>query len=134
MGQIRGAGRIHSARTPAELAAKQEAEVRKRADLGLIDNALPFVVSAPVFARIDGGEWLIDCECGAGNAIEPGWPEARCFACGAIHTVVVIPDEETRLNIEHVLSCRPLARNRWWRQGEDLVGLAIENAERGVRF
>ncbi|MDP3717086.1 MAG: hypothetical protein Q8T13_04870 [Acidobacteriota bacterium] len=134
MGRIRGASRLHNVKTPEELAAKHEAEIRARADLGLLDVAIPFVASTLVHARVDGGEWLIDCECGAGNAVEPGWPEARCFACGAVHTVVAIPDEETRLNIEHVLSCRPLARNRWWRHGEDLVGLAIENAEHGVRF
>lgn len=134
MARIYGAKRLHNVRTPEELVAKHEAEIRKLADLGRIDNARPFVCEEPVHARIDGGEWLIDCDCGAGNAVEPGWPEARCFACGAVHVNVVMPDEDLRLNVEHVLSARRHTKNRWWSPGERLLDLAIENAVRGVMF
>lgn len=135
MAVIRGASRLYGVRTPEQWAELHAAAIRERGDAGLIDVGRPFQSHAAVMARIDGGEWLIDCACGAGAALEPAWGGvARCFACGAVHANVILPTEADRLNIEHVVAARPHAKNRWWSPGETLLDLALENAERGVRF
>lgn len=35
-----------------------------------------------VFARVDFGRWIADCECGAANYVEPSDPVYFCATCG----------------------------------------------------
>lgn len=35
-----------------------------------------------VFARVDFGRWIADCECGAANYVEPSDPVYLCSTCG----------------------------------------------------
>jgi hypothetical protein len=85
-------------------------------------------------ARVNHGEWLFDCECGSGVAAAPEFSAAYCFGCGAIHTHVVFPETDDRLNIEHILLARPRSENRNWEPTETLTALAIQNAEHKVVF
>jgi hypothetical protein len=88
----------------------------------------------PVTARINHGVWVFDCDCGAGVAADPDFSVACCFGCGAIHTAVVFPSEEERLNIEHVLLSRPRTENRNWDPKENLITLLSDNGEHGVKL
>lgn len=85
-------------------------------------------------ARVNHGVWLVDCECGAGVAVDPTFSAGYCFGCGAIQTTVIFPDSDDRLNIEHILLSRSMVANRNWEPTETLTDLAIENAERKVVF
>lgn len=87
-------------------------------------------VTEPVDAFISDGEWLIQCECGAGNSVDPAQGLARCGPCGAVHTHVVIPDD--REAIEAVLMRRPRDVNRNWLPGETVAELERENVAHGV--
>ncbi len=87
--------------------------------------------SGRVKARIEAGFWISDCgdgECRAGNAAHPEWPEARCFACGAIHEVKF---PKARKDIEAVLLARPQAVRNWV-PGETVASLRAENKRNGV--
>jgi hypothetical protein len=88
-------------------------------------------VETPIEARVDAGTWLVDCECGAGNATDPAWGVACCFGCGAIHTTVVFPAPRTCEAIERLLVARPKPIDRAWRPGESLVDLMRENRDHG---
>lgn len=84
----------------------------------------------PRIARINYGRWLTDCACGAGVAVDSTFPDARCFFCGAVMSVVFPPLEE-REAIEVLLLRRPL-ENRHWRPYESVVDVARLNAAHGV--
>lgn len=88
-------------------------------------------VDTPIAARVDAGTWLVDCECGAGNATDPAWGQACCFGCGAIHTAVVFPEPNAREAIELLLVQRPRPIDRAWRPEESLVDLMLENRNHG---
>jgi hypothetical protein len=100
----------HGARTPEEYRAKQAAAIAKLQTHGF--RCEVHVEPTGVSARIDANTWLIDCECGAGNATDPAWGFACCFGCGAIHTTVLFPDDATL--IEAALIARPNIRSRGW--------------------
>lgn len=80
---------------------------------------------APVTARVDANTWLIDCECGAGNATDPAWGLACCFGCGAVHEAIVFPADVDV--IEALLLARPDVPRRGWDVGQSLVDLIREN-------
>jgi len=86
---------------------------------------------APIAAQIRGNAWVIQCECGAGNATDPQWQIACCFACGAVHRQVVFPKDAAA--IEKVLLERPKVQNRHWMPGETVDDLIAENVAHGVR-
>lgn len=93
-------------------------------------------------AYINYGRWIIDCACGAGNAVDPAFAFAVCVACGAIHRDIRYPAD--RAAIEATLSDRARAVNRNWEpteiahargreRGDTLASLQAENAAHGVR-
>lgn len=49
-------------------------------------RSLPFTGLAtnkdPVFARIDFGRWIADCECGGAEYVDPDDPIFFCLSCG----------------------------------------------------
>ena len=88
----------------------------------------------PVSAVVNHGVWVFVCDCGAGVAADPQFSAGYCFECGAIHTNVVFPDDEDRLNIEHVLLARKRMENRNWNEGETLIEMLADNGEHGVKL
>jgi len=66
--------------------------------------------ASSVYARVDFGRWLADCECGAANYVEPTVPDLYyCPTCGNETTngaarVVIFPDN--RIEIEQELLLR----------------------------
>ena len=110
---------------------------QRHADILAKNRARGFPVEAhtdarPIVARVNHGRWLVDCvACGSGAGVDPDWPEARCFGCGAIYTSVVLPPD--RVAIETVLVKRPRLDTRNWEPGETADTLRAENVERGVR-
>ncbi len=90
--------------------------------------------SAPQIARINHGVWVFDCDCGAGVAADPHFSAGYCFGCGAIHTNVVWPSTEDRLNIEHVILARHKTVNRNWDPDETLADVLVTNVEHGVKL
>ena len=85
--------------------------------------------SPEVAARIEAGRWIIDCECGAGNAVHPEFSVARCFGCGAMHKVKFPKD---LADIEAMLLLRPQTVTRDWVPGETVATLRNENERHGV--
>lgn len=81
-------------------------------------------------AYISANRWVIDCECGAGNATDPAWGFACCFGCGAVHEHVQFPTDIDA--IEQALLSRPFPMNRNWRPSETAETLTAENIEHGV--
>lgn len=84
-------------------------------------------VDAALDARIENGWWVVDCECGAGNATSPEIPIACCFACGAVHETIVFPPTEALETLERLLLARPNAASRWWKPGETFNEVFAEN-------
>ena len=82
---------------------------------GLLDT--PFVdcepVGKPVFAKVNFGQWLVECECGGAETVH--WDEAifYCFSCGNFENhgkprEVIFPSEKERDDIERILLERPI--------------------------
>lgn len=86
----------------------------------------------PIVAYIAAGSWVVDCECGAGNAVDLDGACARCFGCGAVHENVVMPPARERERIEAVLLERPKPFNRNWRRPETVDTLRAENILHGI--
>ena len=81
-------------------------------------------------AFVDAGRWIINCECGAGNAAHPDWDGmAVCTECGSVHHNVVFPDLAMRRQIEVLLDERPDNRNKFWFAHESIEQLRQENVE-----
>jgi len=111
-------------KTLAQLRQKQAKTLASMRAFGI--EAVEVEVSTPAVARLEGNRWLLDCLCGSGVAVNPGWPEARCMgeACGRVYTNVQIPVD--RAEIEAALLTLPPAQ-RYWYPGEtaaDVVGKA----------
>ena len=81
--------------------------------------------TTPVTARIEQNRLIVDCQCGAGNAVDPDHALARCGECGAIHTDVILSPELP--HIIALLEQRPMAKNRTWWPTETLADLRREN-------
>lgn len=79
----------------------------------------------PAAARVDFGSWIVDCACGAGNAVDPADRVALCFACGAVHEGVAFPADVAA--VEQLLLVRPAQQLRAWRPDEPLAALEAEN-------
>jgi hypothetical protein len=83
-------------------------------------------------ARVDANSWIVDCECGAGNATAPDWGVAYCFSCGAIHRAIVFPGQDNCDLIEAVLVERVKPMTRGWDPDQTLVDLVAENVFVGI--
>lgn len=126
----------HSVTTPEDYSAKHAAFIAKKAAQG--QRFAVHEVSTPMTARVDANTWLIDCDCGAGNATDPDWGVACCFGCGAIHTQVIFPADADL--IAAVLTVRPRVLGRGWepagyrgRERDQTVDdLLAENASLGL--
>jgi len=125
---IMGPQEHHAVKSPEEYRAKQKATIEAKQAQGARYEI--HIVGTPASCRIDQNSWIIDCECAAGNAVTPTWPEACCFGCGAIHTMLMWPPD--REKIEGMLLKRPNPAHRNWRPGETLESLAAENRSIGA--
>ncbi len=80
----------------------------------------------PVYARVDFGRWIADCECGGAEYIDPEYPLFFCNSCGNNEyngqlRPTIIPDAGEREAIEKVLIKRPVDNSR----GSDAIQKAI---------
>ncbi|HAL17318.1 MAG TPA: hypothetical protein DCP32_11395 [Anaerolineaceae bacterium] len=112
----------------------------------------------PVFARIDFGRWLADCECNGAEYVDPDYPLFFCNSCGnqefnGQSRPVEFPDEQKRAAIEKVLSERPVDDSRGvdvvhkamlskplipglvrsWNPGESISDLRAQNRKAGLK-
>lgn len=89
-----------------------------------------WMATGEVVARIEYGNWIIDCPAGCGNAefADPDWAYFACTECGAGVLNVTFPKD--RGGIEQALTKRPLDKNRHWFPHETLKDLLAENKER----
>lgn len=67
----------------------------------------------PVFARIELGQWLADCECGGCEFVDPIEPVFFCLSCGNRNDAnmlrpVTFPLPEERAEIETLILARPV--------------------------
>jgi len=120
---ILGPREHHMVKSPDEYRAAQMKFITARQAQGARYEV--HMVDTPVSARVDHNSWVIDCECGAGNAVDPLWPNAHCFGCGAIHTNIVWPIN--REQIEVILLQRVDVTKRNWHTGETEDDLRAEN-------
>lgn len=81
----------------------------------------------PIEARIDHGRLIVDCPCGAGNAVDADATLACCFGCGLVHLHVVLPPKKDLAAIEKVLLRRQRPHHRNWTPGETVEKLQAEN-------
>ncbi len=59
----------------------------------------------PVYARIDFGRWIADCECGGAEYVDPDEPIFFCLSCGNSATSgrarqVVFPEDRDKIEKE----------------------------------
>jgi len=127
---ILGIPEQHGVATPAALEALHVRKIEERQAIGM--RVTVSTSRTEIRPYVDLGRWVADCPCGAGIAVEPTWPEARCFGCGTVYTQIAWPDATTRRDIEQTLLARRTARHRnWhWQEGETLADLTAENAAR----
>ena len=85
----------------------------------------------PLTAYVNGGNWIVRCSCGAGNATDPQWRIACCYGCGAIHRTIAFPPSAALSEGVRLLLDRPVA-NRNWEPGETVDDLRRENDEHGL--
>lgn len=128
---ILGPRELHNVSTPD---AYRRAHARAIGRLvGAGARVMVHVMPGPKAARIDFGNWVIDCECGAGNATDPTWGIACCFGCGAVHEDIVFPPPQVRAAIEQLVLARPRIANRFWSPGETVAHVRADNLTHGVR-
>ena len=65
----------------------------------------------PVYARIDSGRWIGDCECGGAEYVDPDEPIFFCLSCGNVRfkscaRSVIFPRD--RQEIERLILARPV--------------------------
>jgi hypothetical protein len=126
---IKTARELHSVRTPQQYREKHARAIATRAARG--ERVAVLETIAPLEARIDPQSgWIVDCDCGAGNATDPAWGFACCFGCGAVHVCLGFP--VVWKAIEALLLRRPRQENRGWRPGETLEDLRADNLAHGL--
>ena len=108
---IQTARHVHGVGTIEELRAMHERTMHQRSLRTRDQRVKAFPATRPLVARVNDGTWLGDCDCGSGVAIDPDWPEARCFGCGAIYAEIIFP--ERRAEIEQLLEARPRVNQNW---------------------
>lgn len=113
----------HSAKSGEEYLARHAAFIARKRKAGQRFS----VHESPgrLQAHVDANTWLVDCECGAGNATSPELGFACCFSCGAIHHNVVFPEDHAL--IEALLVARPHVMKRGWDVGQTVVAMIAEN-------
>lgn len=115
----------HAVKTPQEYLGKHAAAIARLQKAGM-RYAVHHSPGIPL-ARIFAGQWVIDCECRAGNATDPRWGFACCFGCGAIHRQIIFPADWEA--IERALIERTQPAHRHWLPGEPIENLMKENAD-----
>ena len=117
----------HATRDTAEYHAKHRAFIETERTVGGRDVEIH--ESGRLVAYVSHGRWVVMCECGAGNDVDVGARLALCFACGAVHDVV-LPRHRDRIEAE--LLRRPKTKTRNWEHGETVADLRAENRDNGI--
>jgi len=88
---------------------------KKMVARGVLDT--PFIdcepTGKPVFAKVNFGQWLVECECGGAESVHWDEPIFYCFSCGNFENhgkprTVIFPSEKERSDIERILLERPI--------------------------
>lgn len=125
---IETAREIHGVRSAQDYRRRQAAVLQTQTKRG--GRSVVHDSTIPVVAYIAWNRWVIDCECGAGNATDPANPFACCFGCGAVHERVQFPPNVQA--IERVLLQRVKPSTRNWFPQETVDDLIAENVAHGV--
>ena len=92
----------------------------------------------PVEARINHSRWIADCPyCIHAEMVDPDNKKFFCLNCGMEHNghrplPVKFPPKAQRLEIERLLSIRPLEANRNWFPYETVQDIRQENIDYGL--
>jgi len=106
--------------------------------LAATGRALPPVADvaedAPIFARINGGRWIVVCDCGMSEAVWLALPLFYCHNCwntaiGGRWRPVAVPAD--RDEIQRLLVMRPYV-NRAWIPGESVEDVRADNLAHGL--
>lgn len=129
---IQTAREIHNCRTLDEFSlrhAEAIAAKQRRGERVELHRSV-----APKVAYIDRGQWVIRCDCGAGNTFDPEWADglALCFGCGAQHVNVTLPSTQDRATLERLLLARPESKTRNWTSRETMEEIEAENEAHGM--
>jgi hypothetical protein len=87
------------------------------------------VMGPPLIAQVQGGRWVVRCQCGGHEVVSPSDPVAFCFSCcntdnkGALRPVKF---PEAVKEIEAALMMRR-AENRHFLKGETVMDLIEQN-------
>jgi hypothetical protein len=89
----------------------------------------------PVFAYVNHGRWVADCECNNAQLVDPADPRFYCIDCfnvafGGRWRAVTFPTEVA--GIQTVLEQRPERKRQNWQPGETVELLEAENIEQGL--
>ena len=89
-------------------------------------------IGKKVYAFVDHGRWVAQCECGGAESVDPDSPIFFCCSCGNRSTTgrpreVVFPKEMER--IETILLKRTDPRWKCWKVGESIESLEKEYSE-----
>jgi hypothetical protein len=75
----------------------------------------------PVYARIDWGRWIADCECGGAEYVDPDEPLFFCMSCGnkvsnGRARKVEFPKDRSKIETETMK--QPEGGARSWKRGD----------------
>lgn len=118
----------HRVRSAAEYLQKHAEFLARQANSGA--RYVVHESAERLIAWISGNTWVVQCECGSGNATDPGWCLACCYSCGAIHRQIVFPPDVAAVERELVKRRRPA--NRHWFPHETVDDLRAENITAGI--
>jgi hypothetical protein len=103
------------------------------------------LTARPLVARVNHGQWIASCDCGApadkiptpGGVVFFDRPLVWCVRCrnggtGRGWRPVTVPSSDLRTAVEAVLVLRPDLATRNWTPGETVAQLIVENVAHGV--
>lgn len=100
----------------ADRIKKLAREIGNKRNMLIIPN-LDSVSARPVYARIELGQWVADCECGGCEFVDHTEPIFYCFSCANRDDAskvrpVVFPEPALREEIEALILARPVEDKR----------------------
>jgi hypothetical protein len=121
---------MHGVRDTAQYRRRHAAAIARKSSTG--QRIRVSESTEAIEARIDHGRWIVECPCGAGNAVDVAAKIALCFGCGTAHLNVRLPEQRTARAIERALLARPHVKTRNWQPDESVDDLMNENLRHGV--
>jgi spore germination protein GerM len=87
----------------------------------------------PMYAEVEYGRWVVNCECGGTENVTPNDPIVFCFSCmnadNQFHVrPVIFPSQKDQKNVEAALMRRH-HKDMFWRANENASDLDAQNQE-----